>query len=130
MTDYRGDDICALAIRNGEEARSRHDCNPQYRTHKTTDCLVQDQINGAPVRGGHLSYLFYFEQNGTVLLVAPLTKRTNHVKRSSHAKRKPFGWHARIANAIGVSCVGVGNLDLQPTTKQLDEFHDLVPALA
>jgi len=127
---YRGDDNCpygrtATASKRDFEAVVIHHTGP----HKPADWFVQYQIDGDPVRGGHFGYYFYVAQNGTILQGAPLTKRTNHVKRSNHAKRRPFGRHARNANAIGVSCVGAGKPDFQPSAQQLDVLNDLVPAL-
>lgn len=129
--EYRGSDSCPYG-RSATQNKRAFEAVVLHHTadDQSTDWYVQYQINGDPGRGGHhFGYHFYISPAGEIIQGAPLTKRTNHVKRSEHAKRYPFGRHANNTNTIGVSCVGAGKPTFQPTLEQVSATELLVPAL-
>jgi len=83
--------------------------------------LVKYQHNGDRKRGGSFGYHFYVNRSGDILQGAPLTKRTNHVKRAGH-KRRRKGRHGYVSssNSIGVAMVG-GCEPILPGRKCLTE---------
>ncbi|MBY6068816.1 trypsin-like peptidase domain-containing protein [Leisingera aquaemixtae] len=95
----------------------------------STNWLINYQIDGDMARGGHFGYHFYIDPNGEIFQGAPLTKRTNHVKRPNHAKRKAFGRIASNNGSIGVTCVKAGP-HYSPTHAQIAAQDALVTALA
>lgn len=78
-----------------------------YTLNLSTVRLIKYQHRGDMRRGGAFGYHFYIDREGYVWQGAPMSVRTNHVKRPGHVRRKP-GTHRRIGshNAIGVSMVG------------------------
>jgi len=51
-------------------------------------------------------YHFYVDKKGKIYQGAPLSKRTNHIKRPGHSARRRYNLFASNSNAIGVSMVG------------------------
>ena len=69
--------------------------------------LIKYQHNGDARRGGHFGYHFYVSTTGAIYQGAPLSVRTNHIKRAGHRKRRE-GRHAHLdsSSTIGVALVG------------------------
>jgi V8-like Glu-specific endopeptidase len=95
----------------------------------STDWLIQYQIDGDAVRGGHFGYHFYIAPNGVIFQGAPMNKRTNHVKPPTHTQRKSFGRIASNSSSIGITCVKAAP-HYSPTTAQIISQDKLVQALA
>lgn len=130
--DYRGVATCPYG-RSATQNQRPFEAIVVHHTGDThtTDWYVQYQIDGDPGRGGHhFGYHFYIAPDGLIIQGAPLTKRTNHVKRSSHARRRDFGRHANNTNALGITCAEAGKPDFQPTPEQLTSLNRLVRAIA
>ncbi|MEQ8822739.1 MAG: peptidoglycan recognition family protein [Filomicrobium sp.] len=73
--------------------------------------FVKYQHNGDRKRGGSFGYHIYISKEGSIIQGAPLSVRTNHVKRVGHRHRKvgiAKGMDSR--NLIGVSAVGACNV--------------------
>jgi hypothetical protein len=131
VVDYRGSASCPY----GRSATQRRKPFEAIIVHHTgmahdTEWYVQYQIDGDPARGGHFGYHFYIAPDGRILQGAPLTKRTNHVKPSGHAKRNDFGRHANNSNAIGIACARAGTPAFRPTSAQVAALERLTSALA
>ena len=109
--DYRGRDNCPY----GEEATKDKEDFIGLVIHHTdndhdTDWYVNYQFTFDKERDGHFGYHFYISPKGKVIQGAPLTVRTNHVKRSDREERKKNEYlEFQNKNTIGISCVGAGD---------------------
>lgn len=56
--------------------------------------------------GGSFGYHFYISATGKIYQGAPLSKRTNHIKYISNARRTDVAKHLWSGNTIGISLVG------------------------
>lgn len=127
---YRGDDSApygrsATARKRDFDSIVLHHNSPS----RSTDWLVQYQIDGDPGRGGHFGYHFYIDPDGTIFQGAPMTKRTNHVKPPGHVKRTSVGMIASNNSSIGITCVRAGPR-YTPTAAQITSQDRLIRALA
>ncbi len=68
--------------------------------------FVRYQHNGDQRRGGHFGYHFYVSRAGDTIQGAPMSQRTNHIKRSGHRQRTSIERKWSSANTIGISMVG------------------------
>lgn len=78
-----------------------------YTVAKPVLNFVKYQHNGDDRRGGSYGYHVYIGQDGSITQGAPLSVRTNHIKRRGHSKRSRLvGKWADGSDTIGVSFVG------------------------
>lgn len=83
---------------------------------KTPTGLISYGHEVDPLRGNaSYGYHFYIARDGSILQGAPLSRRTNHVKYSTNAVRRPHARYVWSGNSIGVALVGA----CDPTKKPL-----------
>lgn len=82
-------------------------CKREPPSVQRTKHLIMYLHNGDRRRRGRFGYHLYISQTGAVAQGAPLTQRTNHIKRPRHRMRRSgVGASLSNSNTIGISIVG------------------------
>ncbi len=95
---------------------ARYSRHPRHKfkaivTHYTLDRpplnLVKYGHNYDRRRGGSFGYHFYIAKDGSIFQGAPLSRRTNHIKRPGHKqRRKTSPKYMSNSNSVGITAVG------------------------
>lgn len=77
-----------------------------YTSRRPIMNFVKYQHNGDESRGGSFGYHIYISRAGDTIQGAPMSARTNHIKRVGHRQRTGIARDWSSANTIGISMVG------------------------